>query len=65
VSTVPRRCDLERCTPAELAIRTAIVEVEKVGADERLTRVVLALDEAREQLADIIDGVVRTPAKES
>lgn len=52
-----RRSDLLRNTPAELAIREALIAVEAVGADVRLTDAVILLGEARERLADYIDGV--------
>lgn len=52
-----RRRDVQRMTPAELAIRNAIIEVEKVGASRELTAVVIKLDEASEKLADVIDAV--------
>jgi hypothetical protein len=42
-------------TPAELAIRDAVLEVEKLGADTRLTTAVLLLSDAQEKVADFID----------
>ena len=56
LETIPRRARLDRNTPAELAIRAAVDEVEKMGADERLTRAVILLGEAREKVADYVDG---------
>ena len=53
----PRRCDTRRNTPAELFIRAAVEEFEAVGADPRLTDAVNLLQEAREAVADYIDGV--------
>lgn len=41
--------------PSELSIQNAIWEVEKVGADERLTKVVIMLSEAKNLLSDYID----------
>ena len=52
-----RRCDVLRMTPAELAILNAMIEVEKVGADERLTTAVTLLEKARNSVADFVDGV--------
>ena len=52
-----RRCDVLRMTPAELAIRNAVIEVEKVGADERLTKAVVLLEKARNAVADFVDDV--------
>ena len=55
---LPRRIQLDKCTPAELAIQNAVWEVEKMGADVRLTNAVILLSEARDQVADFVDGVV-------
>ena len=44
-------------TPAELAIRAAIIAVEDVGADIRLTQAVTLLSAAQTRLADFIDGI--------
>lgn len=52
-----RRRDLQRMTPAELAIRDAIVAVEMVGADPLLTDAVVLLGDAAEKLGDYIDRV--------
>jgi hypothetical protein len=59
---VPRRLFLERQTPAEMAIRRAIDAVEAAGAeaagaDARLTAAVMLLTQAREGVADFVDGV--------
>jgi DNA segregation ATPase FtsK/SpoIIIE-like protein len=54
---IPRRCRIDLMTAAELAIRNAIGEVEKVGADVRLTQAVTLLSAAQTRLADYIDGV--------
>jgi uncharacterized protein YdcH (DUF465 family) len=53
----PRRNQLDKCTVAELSIFEAITEVEKVGADVRLTNAVMKLQEAKEFVSDFIDGV--------
>lgn len=52
---IPRRIDILRNTPAELAIRNAINEVEKVGADIKLTQSVILLSQALDKLSDYID----------
>lgn len=52
-----RRCNIDRMTEAELAIRRAIIEVEKVGADPRLTDSVCLLSAAQTRLADYIDRI--------
>ncbi len=53
--TTPRRNNLELMTPAERAIYDATVEVEKVGADERLTKAVMLLEEAQNLVANYVD----------
>ena len=52
----PRRNQLDKCTPAELAIYKAMEEVEKVGADVKLTNAIIKLQEAKELVADFVDG---------
>ena len=52
----PRRNQLDKCTPAELAIYKAMEEVEKVGADVKLTDAIIKLQEAKELVADFVDG---------
>jgi len=52
----PRRNQLDKCTPAELAIYKAIEEVEKAGADVKLTDAIIKLHEAIELVADFVDG---------
>lgn len=54
---IPRRCKVERLVPAELAIRAAMLVVEEMPADMRLTRAVVLLQEARDRVADFVDGV--------
>lgn len=54
---IPRRIDLQRMTPAELAIRVATLAVEEVGAHPLLTEAVILLGQAREKVADYVDGM--------
>jgi hypothetical protein len=54
--TIPRRIDVNQLTPAELAIRNAMLEVEKMAADTRLTEAVVLLGQAKEKVADFVDG---------
>lgn len=61
-----RRNHIGQNLPPELAIREAIQLVEMLGADTRLTDVVVMLDKARNLLADVIDeriaeGKVKIP----
>lgn len=51
----PRRNRLDKNTEAELAIHNAISKVEEVGADVRLTNVVVMLGEAKDLLSDYVD----------
>lgn len=52
---IPRRNRLELNTLAEMSINHSIHEVEKLPADERLTKVVTLLSEAKELLSDWVD----------
>jgi cell fate (sporulation/competence/biofilm development) regulator YlbF (YheA/YmcA/DUF963 family) len=54
---VPRRVRLDLMTPAEKAIYDAGQEIEKLGADVRLTEAVVLLMEARNKVADFIDDI--------
>lgn len=54
-----RRNRIDLCRPAENAIRTAVDEVEKMGAHPTLTDIVNELHAVREKLADHIDGIKR------
>lgn len=53
---IPRRNNLELNTPAEKAIYDAMQEVEKVGADPKLTEAVTLLAKAKDIVADFVDG---------
>jgi len=55
-NTIPRRCRLDLMTPAELAIRNAILEIEKLGCDTKLTDIVFMLDKAKDLTSDFIDS---------
>lgn len=59
MTDIPRRCDVQQMTPAELAIRNAIAEVEKGEADVRLTDAVVLLQAAQDAVADYIEDVAR------
>lgn len=54
-----RRNRIDLMTPAELAIREAMLRVEEAGADVRLTDAVVLLGEARDAVADFVDHVER------
>ncbi len=53
---IPRRNKIDKLTFAERVIREAMLEVEKLPADIRLTKAVVALDEAMNHVADYVDG---------
>ena len=55
--TIARRHRLDLNTPAELAIYEAMLAVEKMDADVRLTHAGIKLMEAKSLVADFIDGV--------
>lgn len=55
LNDLTRRFDLDKCTPSELAIYNAVIEVEKIGADVRLTNAVILLLQARNLVADYVD----------
>jgi len=52
---IPRRIDLFRLTPAELAIRNAVLAVEEMPADPLLTDAVVLLQKAKDKVADFVD----------
>lgn len=54
-STIPRRIDILRNTPAELAIRAAVDAVERMGAHTLLTEAVVLLGQALNKVADYVD----------
>lgn len=52
---IPRRMRLELNTPAELAIHNAMLEVEKIWADVKLTEAVILLQKAKNLVSNYID----------
>lgn len=54
---IPRRIDVTRYTPAEVAIRAAMAAVEAAGCDPRLTDALCLLAQAKDRVADFVDGV--------
>jgi len=53
---IPRRIRLDLNNAAELAIHNAIQEVEKLGADIRLTNAVIKLQQAKEDVSNYVDA---------
>jgi hypothetical protein len=54
---IPRRSYLNKMIPAERAIRAAILSVERLEADERLTEAIVLLGKAMNKVADFVDKV--------
>jgi hypothetical protein len=55
MENIPRRVRLDLQTPTERAIYEAMQEVEKMGADTRLTDAVILLQQAIDKVADYVD----------
>lgn len=51
----PRRIQVDKMIPAELAIRAAMAAVEELPPDVRLTDAVVLLAQAQEKVADFVD----------
>ena len=57
-SGIPRRAQINLYTSVELAIRKVIQKIEEeLPPDERLTKAVVLLGEAKEWVSDYVDGV--------
>lgn len=56
IDGIPRRIRLDHNTKIELDIRNIVHEVERLGADEKLTHAINKLHEARELIADYIES---------
>jgi len=55
VTEIPRRCYINKMSPAELAIHDAKRVVEEAGCDVLLTEAIILLSEAQEKVADYFD----------
>lgn len=55
---IPRRNRLDLNTPAELAVTNAVQEVERMGADVKLTEAVNLLAKAKEAISDYVDNEI-------
>ncbi len=53
---IPRRSNMHQWSPAEKAIWEAAQVVESMAADTRLTDAVVLLQQARDKVADYVDG---------
>lgn len=58
-----RRVRIDQWTDAERAIQTATDEVEKLGADARLTEAVILLGQARDKVANVVDERLKEELK--
>lgn len=54
-NVITRRLRLDLNTEAEIIINDAIQEIEKMGADEKLTKAQILLSEAKDLVSDYID----------
>lgn len=54
---IPRRIQMQKWTPAEMAIYKAVESVEAMPADTRLTYAVCKLQDAKNLVADFVDNV--------
>jgi len=61
LTDIPRRSRLDQNTPAELAIRGAMLAVEQAGGSPALTEAVTLLAQAKDAVADHVEGVERKP----
>lgn len=52
---IPRRIRIDLMTPAELACREAVVAIERLPADTRLTKAQMLISEAQALVADFVD----------
>jgi hypothetical protein len=55
VNGIPRRNRLDLNERSEMAIYVAMVEIEQLGADERLTKAITLLNEAKNLVGDFVD----------
>lgn len=60
INDTPRRIRLDLIVPAELAIYNAVQEIEKLGADVRLTNAEVLLQQAKDLVSDYIDEQLTT-----
>lgn len=62
---VPRRARIDKCIPAELAICDAMLAVEALPLDVRLTEAMVALHKARNLVADWVDAALAEKRREA
>jgi len=54
--SIIRRNVLTLMTPLELEIQNIIYEIEKTGADTKLTQAVILMSQAKDLISDFIDN---------
>ena len=57
MENIPRRIRLDQMIPIEVSICNLVDDIEKLGADIRLTNAINYLWKARESAADFVDNV--------
>ena len=57
-NTNKRRFNLAFCSASELAIKKAMQEVEKLGADDKITEAIMLLTDAHTIVSDFIDNSI-------
>lgn len=57
MNTIPRRNQIDKFVPAELAIYKAMEEVEKMDADVRLTNAINKLSKAKDFVSNFVDQI--------
>jgi hypothetical protein len=60
ITGVSRRAHLDHLTSAEQAVVAAVDAVESMPPDVRLTQAVILLQQARDKIADFVDGRAST-----
>lgn len=58
ITGIPRRNQLDKLVPVETSIFNAIQDVEKLPADERLSKAQILLGEAKDLVSDYIDSTL-------
>ena len=56
MNDIPRRARVDLYTPAETAIRNAMIVVEEAGAHPLLTEAITLLSQAKDKVADFVDS---------
>jgi len=57
---IPSRCRIDLFSDAEMAIYRAMQAVEKAGGSVALTNAICSLQQARDHVADHMEGIGRT-----